>query len=83
MNPTSIHEDVGSIPGFAVGRGAGVAMAVVYTPIQPVDWELPYAMGLVLKSKVKKKSHLHDTSISCPTINSLTDPPPRWIQDHF
>ena len=26
MNPTSIHVDVGSIPGLAVGQGSGVVM---------------------------------------------------------
>ena len=24
-------------------------------PIQPLDWELPYAVGVALKSKIKKK----------------------------
>ena len=37
---------------------SGVAVAVV--SIQPLDWELPYAMGVALKKQKKKKIHLED-----------------------
>ena len=37
---------------------SGVAVAVV--SIQPLDWELPYAMSVALKKQKKKKIHLED-----------------------
>ena len=52
-NPTSIHEDVGSIPR----RGSHLALLWLWhrlaatAPIQPLAWEFPYAEGTALKSK--------------------------------
>ena len=56
INPTRIHKDAGLIPGLARWvkdptwlwlwcRPAAVAL------IRPLAWELPYAMGVALKSK--------------------------------
>ena len=66
-NLTSIHEEVGSIPGFTGSCGVGRRhcsypvllrlwhrlAATVSTG--PLAWELPYAAGSALKSKNKRK----------------------------
>ena len=65
--PTSIHEDVDSIPSLAVSYvvgyrcGPGLVLlwlwcrlaAVALVP--PLAWELLYAMGVALKKKKAKK----------------------------
>ena len=63
--PTSIHEDVSSIPGIArsygVSHRCGLDLALLWlgcrlagaSAIQPLAWDPPYAMGATVKRKRK------------------------------
>ena len=73
-NPTSIHEDVSLIPGLAqwvavscgVGRRHGSDLALLClwrksaatASIQPLAWELPFAMGVALKKKKREREKI-------------------------
>ena len=66
MNPNSIHENVGLIPGLLSGSGSVLAMScgigsdpsllwlwcklAALAPIQPLAWESPYTAGAAIKS---------------------------------
>ena len=72
-NPTSIHEDAGSIPGLAQGlriqhyRELWCRLAAA-APIRPLAWETPYATGAALRrQKTGKKKKGNKSPVAVPT----------------
>ena len=59
MNPARLHEDVGLISGFAGVKNPALLWLwrrpAAVSLIQPPAWKFPYALGVALKSKKKKK----------------------------
>ena len=59
MNPTSVHEDVSSIPSLAQGVKDQLCCEMWYRPsaalIQPLAWELPHVPWSKKKNKKNKK----------------------------
>ena len=59
-SPTSLLEDVGSIPGLVQWLKDPMLLwpwcrAAAIAPIRPLGWELPYATGADLKKQKNKK----------------------------
>ena len=64
MNPASICDTAGAIPGLAqwikdLALPWLWCRLAVAAPILPLAWELPYVAGLALKSKTKMKTKEH------------------------
>ena len=63
MNPTGIHEDMGSIPGLAQ-RVKGLAFLgllcrlAAIAPIRPLAWEPRYAVAEAIKRQKRERERI-------------------------
>ena len=74
-NLTSIHEDGFNPWPYSIGLGSDVAVSCGVALIQPLAWELPYAMGVALKKKKKKEKMLNYKVLGVPVmVQWLTNP---------
>ena len=56
VNPTSIHEDIGLIPGLTQGLRIRHCCTAATAPIGFLAWESPCASGVGLKKRQKDQS---------------------------
>ena len=85
---------VKNLVSCGVSRRCGSALALLWlwgrpaavAPIRPLAWEPPYAMGVALKSKKKKRTMFHCLTTGLMASWEGWDPgsipgPAQWVKD--